>query len=396
MQPLGIYISVPFCRAKCTFCNFASGAFALDRMETYVAQIVAEIRRARQHAAALGTELPASVDSLYFGGGTPSLLTPPQLRAIFAALHSEFALTADAEITLECAPGQMAPATLAAAVALGVNRVSFGVQSFVDAESAAVGRLHTADLCLEEIANVRTSGIHAISLDLIAGMPGQTAASWEYSLDTVIATQVPHASLYMLEIDEDSRLGKELIGGGVRYGAALVPTDDAVADFYARGCECFEAAGLLQYEISNFARPGCESRHNLKYWDRSPYLGFGVDAHSMLRLGLKALRFANPDSLEAYAEATAEDAAPPEVTLVDAAAAFEEALFLGLRRNIGVSLADLAAEFGESHTDALRERVAELTADGVLTQHSGRIQLTARGRAVSNEVFSELLCAVAD
>lgn len=400
MQPLGLYISVPFCRAKCTFCNFASDAFALDRMDAYVAQLVSEIRRARHLAATLGAELPASADTLYFGGGTPSLLSPAQLQSIFAALRSEFALAPSAEITLECAPGQIAPATLAAAVALGVNRVSFGVQSFVDAESAAVGRLHTAALCLEEIASVRAAGIDAISLDLIAGMPDQTAASWEHSLEAVIATQVPHASLYMLEVDEDSRLGKELLGGGVRYGAALVPSDDAVADFYARGCERFESAGLAQYEISNFARPGCESRHNLKYWDRSPYLGFGVDAHSMLRRANsthgEALRFANPDSLEAYAEATAEGAPPPEATRVDAAAAFEETLFLGLRTNAGISLEALAADFGQSHTSALRERLTDLIAEGLLTQHTGRIQLTARGRAISNDVFSELLCATAD
>ncbi len=398
MSTLGIYISVPFCRAKCTFCNFASGAFSLDRLDAYVGQLGAEIRASRAFAVATGAELPQIVDTVYFGGGTPSLLTPAQLSAIFSALRSEFSLTDDAEITLESAPGQLASETLAEAVALGVNRISFGVQTFVDGESAAVGRLHTAATCLEDLRRVRAAGIESISLDLIAGLPGQTAASWQHSVDAVIDAGVPHASLYMLEVDEESRLGKELIGGGVRYGAGLVPNDDMVAEFYAQGCDRFEAAGLAQYEISNFARPGAESRHNLKYWSREPYLGLGVDAHSMLRRVADAVRFSNPESLEDYAAG-----GQRPINIVDRTAAFEEALFLGLRRNSGVSLQELQAEFGSHQVRALRGSIDHLIAGQMLAQTvaqtvaqtGDRISLTPRGRSISNEVFSELLCVLA-
>jgi len=386
MEPLGVYISVPFCKAKCTFCNFASGAFALERMDGYVDSLVHEIEAVHGRAAELGAELPGLVDSVYFGGGTPSLLDPRQLRRIFAALRGEFEIATHAEMTLECAPGQMAQETLDEAIRQGMNRVSFGVQSFVDAESAAVGRLHTADQCLAEIARVRAAGIGEISLDLIAGLPRQTAASWETSLDAVIAADVPHASVYMLEVDEESRLGKELIAGGPRYQATAVPSDEAMTEFYARACERFGASGLRQYEMSNFARNGHASRHNLKYWSRASYLGFGVDAHSMLRRGAEAVRFANADSLEAHAAGTG-----LEVTMVDKDAAFEEALFLGLRRNTGVDLGALRDEFGSLRVERCAESVRDLAEGGLLRREGEHVMLTERGRMISNEVFGELL-----
>lgn len=387
---LGIYISVPFCKAKCTFCNFASGAFGLERMDAYVDGMCEEMRASRDRAAELGAELPLTVDSVYFGGGTPSLLEPAQLRRIFEALRGEFHLESSAEITLECAPGQISDATLEETIRLGVNRVSFGVQSFVDAETAAVGRLHTAKMCLAEIARVRAAGVAEISLDLVAGLPRQTALSWETSLDAVIESGVNHASVYMLEVDDESRLGKELIAGGPRYQATAVPSDEAITEFYARACDRFQAAGLKQYEISNFARQGSASRHNLKYWRRQPYLGFGVDAHSMLRRGaradLRAVRFANSDSLEAYAAGEGR-----EVTEINADAAFEEALFLGLRMNVGVDLAELEAEFGAVRVSGSLESLRELVEGGLLRREGERLMLTERGRIVSNEVFGELL-----
>jgi len=386
MDSLGIYISVPFCRAKCTFCNFASGAFALERMDAYVDSLCAEIAAARGRSEELAAELPEAVDTVYFGGGTPSLLEPAQLGRIFSALRGHFAVAGDAEITLECAPGQLSEATLDAALRLGVSRVSLGVQSFVDAETAAVGRLHTAAECLAEIARLRSAGLGEIAVDLIAGLPRQTAASWERSLDAVIETGVPHASVYMLEVDEDSRLGKELIAGGPRYQAASVPDEGAMTEFYARACERFGAAGLLQYEISNFARRDHASRHNLKYWQRQPYLGFGLDAHSMLRARTGAVRFANPDTLEAYAAGEG-----CETTMVDADAAFEEALFLGLRMHRGVELAALEAEFGRARVEGCMEAVNDLVYGGLLRREDGSVMLTDRGRIVSNEVFGELL-----
>src|SRR3984893_13426053 len=201
---------------------------------------------------------------------------------MFDAVHAQFCVALDAEITVECAPGTLAPSVVDGLLACGVNRVSLGVQSSVDRESAAVGRLHKRSTVWDDIARLRTAGISNLNIDLIAGLPHQTAESWQESLSETLATGAPHVSVYMLEVDEDSRLGREVIAGGTRYHAHFVPDEEATANFYLAACEQLDAAGVTQYEISNFARPGSESRHHLKYWKRQPYLGFGVDAHSML------------------------------------------------------------------------------------------------------------------
>jgi oxygen-independent coproporphyrinogen-3 oxidase len=281
--PLGVYISVPFCRTKCSYCNFASDVFSKSAFENYVRRVVEDIHGAPELAAGFNCVWDQRVDSIYLGGGTPSILDEGQLTRLFKAVREQFSVAADAEITVECAPGTLTPALIDALLGCGVNRVSLGVQSFVDQEARSVGRLHTRSTVLEEVDRLRAAGIRNINVDLIAGLPHQTAESWSYSLSETIALGAPHVSVYMLEVDEDSRLGRELIAGGRRYHAHFVPDEDATVDFYQQACEALNAAGVEQYEISNFARAGAESRHNLKYWTRQPYVGFGVDAHSMLR-----------------------------------------------------------------------------------------------------------------
>ena len=280
---LGVYISVPFCRTKCSYCNFASDVFSRAMFERYVDRVCADIENAPQMAKSVGAGIDRDADSIYLGGGTPTVLDSRQLERIFAAVRAQFSVLPHAEVTVECAPGTLTPEMIDTLLRCGVNRVSLGVQSFIDGESAAVGRLHKRATVLDDIARLRAAGIANINIDLIAGLPHQTAESWRISVEETIATGAPHASVYMLEIDEDSRLGSELIAGGKRYHAHFVPDEDATADFYFEACEKLNAAGIAQYEISNFARPGFESRHNLKYWTRQPYLGFGLDAHSMLR-----------------------------------------------------------------------------------------------------------------
>jgi oxygen-independent coproporphyrinogen III oxidase len=221
---LGLYISVPFCRTKCSYCNFASDVFSKGAFENYVARVLEDIRCARAVAAEVGGTFEESADSVYLGGGTPSILESSQLVRIFEALRGEFALTRDAEITVECAPGTLGPALIETLGRCGVNRVSLGVQSFVDQEAQSVGRLHKRSTVLEEIARLRAAGIGNINVDLIAGLPHQTAASWEFSLSETVAVGAPHASVYMLEVDEDSRLGRELIAGGTRYHFRLLST----------------------------------------------------------------------------------------------------------------------------------------------------------------------------
>jgi oxygen-independent coproporphyrinogen III oxidase len=388
-MPLGIYISVPFCRTKCSYCNFASDVFSRVVFERYVDRVCADIENAPQVAAERGGQMERTVDSIYLGGGTPTVLEGAQLERMFDAVRRRFEVTRAAEITVECAPGTLTPAVLASLLRCGVNRVSLGVQSFVDQEAAAVGRLHTRTIVLEDIAHLRAAGIANINVDLIAGLPHQTAESWEFSLLEAIATGAPHVSVYMLEVDEDSRLGRELLAGGTRYHAHFVPEEEAMADFYLAACEQLESAGIAQYEISNFARDDFESRHNLKYWMRQPYFGFGVDAHSMLPSATpdnEAVRFALPDSLERYMSG-----ADLQRTVVSRRAALEESFFLGLRLTRGLDLEELASKFGEEAIETARTAIAELVECGLLEMCGHFVCLTSRGRLLSNDVFERFI-----
>ncbi len=419
-MPLGLYISVPFCRTKCSYCNFASGVFSRAVFDRYVDRVCEDIRKAPQLAARLGGHFEPSVDSIYLGGGTPTVLPAEHLLRLFRCLREVFTVAADAEITVECAPGSLDDSMLAALAGCGVNRVSLGVQSMVDGEAAAVGRQHKRATVLEDIARLRAAGIHNINLDLIAGLPHQTEASWSMSLDETIATGVPHVSVYMLEVDEDSRLGRELIAGGTRYHAHFVPNEDAIADFYVEACRRLHGAGVAQYEISNFARAGAFSRHNLKYWTRQPYQGFGVDAHSMLeasadpyallhsksarpgvadgcggsrpcavsRANLEAVRFSTPDSLEQFLAD-----APLIENPVSWAEAREETFFLGLRLNRGVDLEGVALRFGLPAE--MEDTIAHLCAEGLLEREGSMVRLSERGRLLSNEVFQRFLATAA-
>lgn len=398
---LGIYISVPFCRSKCTYCNFASGVFSAGQMGRYVERLSEDMRSFRAYAAEQGAEIPEAVDSIYLGGGTPSLLPPEELKKLFFATRQEFKVLPKAEVTVECAPGTLTDQIIQALVTRGVNRVSLGVQSFVDKEAASVARLHTRDKTLDDIARLRKAGISNINVDLIAGLPHQTRESWEYSVGEAIATGVPHVSIYMLEVDEDSRLGRELIAGGTKYHAHFVPDDDLTAEFYETACERLNAAGIAQYEISNFAREGFESRHNLKYWTRQPYLGFGVDAHSMLPVNshiraeapVDSVRFATSDDYDRFLAgpfSPSEQDVSGRLLLVSTEQALEESFFLGLRLNRGVDLKKLRQKFGEG-AEKFDARVPRLVALGMLDRTSNGVCLTARGRMLSNEVFESFI-----
>jgi len=393
---LGLYISIPFCRSKCTYCNFASGVFPAHEHTRYIQTLITEMHCARIWSDKLGASLPAKVDTIYFGGGTPSLLEPDLIERLFAAIRSQFSVDSDCEITIECAPGQLSDATLGAFISAGVNRVSLGVQSFIDQEARHSGRLHTRAIVLEDLARLRSAGIVNLNLDLIAGLPGQTFASWQESVSTLIDANVSHASIYMLEVDEESRLGRELLSGGARYHADVVPSDDSIARMYEFAIDALATAGLAQYEISNFTRPGHESRHNLRYWQRRPYLGLGLDASSMLRSSAMpsetdeprfVLRSTTTDDLNAYLEASQ----PPETAWLSADRQHEEAWFLGLRLNQGVSLSALRREFGDDRVARAIETVDEQAARGLLALDRDIVRLTTQGRLLSNDVFQEFL-----
>ncbi len=276
------------------------------------------------------------------------------------------------EATLETAPGTVTPEHAAAWARAGIDRVSLGVQSFVRAELARTGRRHTAEVVASEIAILGRHGIAKINIDLIAGLPGQTEASWLESLGWVDRLQPDHVSVYMLEVDDDSRLGREILSGGARYGAADRPSDDLTAALYETAVERLAAMGLRRYEISNFALPGCESRHNLKYWNLEPYVGFGVDAHSYD--GRR--RWQNPDSLPDYlagSRPTAIEANP-----------LEERFFVGLRLTGGIRPEP-------EEWVHFREPIQRFIEQGLLETDCGRLRLTSRGVMLSNEVFQEFL-----
>ncbi|MBZ5597302.1 MAG: radical SAM family heme chaperone HemW [Acidobacteriia bacterium] len=386
-MPLGLYISVPFCRTKCSYCNFASDVFSRTVFQRYVDRVCSDIERANQTVEQMGGRFSRAVDSVYLGGGTPTVLDITQLERLFVTISQNFQVQPGAEITVECAPGTLTPPILETLHRCGVNRVSLGVQSFVDQEAASVGRLHKRATVLDDIARLRTAGISNINVDLIAGLPHQTAESWKFSLAEVVASGVPHASVYMLEVDEDSRLGRELVAGGTRYHAHFVPDEDLTADLYGMACERLNAGGVQQYEISNFAREGYESRHNLKYWTRQPYLGFGVDAHAMLAQEAgQAVRFSTPDSLEQYMAGC-----PLTRTLVSGQAALEETFFLGLRLTRGVDLQEVARAFGRDAATGFCGAIAEFVRTGLLEHQGERIRLTERGRLLSNEVFERFV-----
>ena len=355
----GVYISYPFCAQKCTYCNFASGVFPKALEPLYQQRLLSEI------AATQWTWTP---DSVYLGGGTPSLWPLADLAAVLNAVPGQ----PWREATMEAAPGSLTSERVAAWRALGINRVSLGVQSFVETEIRRTGRKHSAEIVEGDVALLRENGIEEINLDLIAGLAGQNLESWRLSVDAVLALNVPHVSVYILEVDEESRLGQEVLLNGKRFGAPDVPSDDLQATMYEYAAERLATAGIPRYEISNFARPGHESAHNLKYWRLEPYLGFGADAHSFDG----TWRWQNVEEIEAYVQG----AQPPEREAADKAG---ERYWVGLRLAEGV----------HDHQDH-STKVDRLVADGLLERSADRIRLTPRGVLLSNEVFQEFLSDV--
>jgi oxygen-independent coproporphyrinogen-3 oxidase len=362
----GIYISWPFCAQKCTYCNFASGVLPRELEPRYLDALLREI------AAHSWQFTPETV---YIGGGTPSGAEAGYIERVLAAVPGRAWL----EATIETAPGTVTPERIEEWRRAGINRVSLGVQSFVKAELARTGRRHDAETVARDVALLRQHDVHNINIDLIAGLPGQTAASWDESVTATLRLDAPHVSVYMLEVDDDSRLGSEILLGGKRYGALDVPSEDRIADFYETAVDRLRAHGIERYEISNFARPGSESLHNLKYWRLEPYIGFGADAHSFDVVS----RWQNVETAQEYVE-RAFNLPQTLRTEISSPDPGEEKFFVGLRLSEGVR-ADAAdwRRFGPVFERFL--------ADGLLERSHDNLRLTPRGVMVSNEVFQEFL-----
>jgi len=390
MANLGVYIQVPFCQTKCTYCNFHTGVVSPGRFAPYADAVCYEIEHRRTllesagvtFACANGAPTP-SVDTVYMGGGTPSLLEPELLAAMLQALRANFDCSFT-EVTLEADPETIDAEKAAQWAAAGFNRISFGTQSFVDEELKAAGRMHRREDIYRAVPILRAAGIRNISFDLIAGLPKQTHVSWRQSLSEAIALSPEHISIYMMEIDEGSRLGLEVLQSGSRYSARDIPSEEAMAEFYELAQAELKSAGYGQYEISNWAKPGFESRHNLKYWRREQYLGFGAGAHSFS--GLQ--RWANRHDAAAYVAAISEGKCAVEsVDTVTPALALEEEFFLGLRQLSGIDLGRIEREYGVR----LAETVGALASRGMVERQGDILRLPAGKLSVSNEIIVELL-----
>jgi oxygen-independent coproporphyrinogen-3 oxidase len=388
---LGAYIQVPFCQTKCTYCNFHTGVVARDRYQPYAAAICREITGAAS-SADLASLRGATMDTVYFGGGTPSLLEPAALANILDSLRAPFGLAthpalasaAEPEITLEADPETITPERVQSWRAAGFNRISLGAQSFDDRELQAAGRMHRRADIFAAAQILREAGFRSISMDLIAGLAHQTRESWDESVARILDIRPEHISIYMLEIDEGSHLGSESLAGGSRFSAKAIPSDDAMAEYYDAACTRLAAAGYEHYEISNWGLPGFRSRHNLKYWRRDPYVGFGAGAHSFDG----ARRWSNLHDSAKYVAYIEKGISPRErIEPVTTQEALEEELFLGLRQLEGIDLARIERRYEVN----LRERIAPLRRDGLLELKGERLSLAPDRLTVSNEVFVELL-----
>ena len=368
---LGLYLHIPFCASICNYCNFNRGLFDADLKAQYVRALAAEIGGAGDGTAA---------DTVYFGGGTPSLLEPEEIGDLVAACRAAFAVTADAEITLETNPETVTTERLERFRGAGVNRISFGVQSFRDDELQRLGRRHSADRARGAVREARRAGFDNVSLDLMMWLPQQSRGDWRESVEGLVDVSPDHASLYLLELYPNAPLREDM----ARSGWSLAPDDDA-AEMYVWSMARLEEAGYGQYEISNVARPGRMSRHNLKYWEDGEWLGFGCGAHSTRG----AVRWKNVASTVEYVQRIGSGATVvSERRPLEGAERLEEALFTGLRLSAGVDIARAGRIYGVDVWARYGERLQPFVDAGLLRRDGSRLRLTRDGMLIANEIMA--------
>ncbi|CAN5770836.1 radical SAM family heme chaperone HemW [soil metagenome] len=391
----GVYLHIPFCKSRCSYCDFATDVYRDSHaVERYVDAICREIR-SEPHALAGGqivsedqrdTNWPAAhaagsdIDTIYFGGGTPSLLEPAQVEKIINSVNSVFSVAINSEITMEMNPATVTPEKLDAFKSLGINRASFGVQTFNERDLKLLARGHDANDARQTYRMLREAGFANISLDLIAGLPGQTLEDWSQNLNEAIVMEPEHLSLYLLEIHESTPLAEQ-----VRSGRRVPIDDELAAEMYEMMLDRLAAVGYRQYEISNFAKPGYQSRHNNKYWLLDPVYGFGVSAHSFDG----RYRYANEADTAKYVELI-EQVAEAEVfrETINAASEF---IFLGLRLVKGIELDEYNKQFREPLIEKYSTEIERLLDAGLIELSTDRVRLTRKGQLFSNTVFAEFV-----
>jgi putative oxygen-independent coproporphyrinogen III oxidase len=383
MMHAGIYIHIPFCRSRCSYCDFATGMYESNLAEGYVRALCLELENWRE------VELPDKVDTIYFGGGTPSLLSPGQIERILNSVKDRFEMVDGAEITLEINPGdggasaESRQKTLRQLRSLGVNRASFGAQTFDDRELKQLGRTHGSADISATFHQLSSAGFENINFDLIAGLPGQRLSGWQRNLDEALKLQPEHLSLYLLDVHEGTPLADQ-----IRAGMRPKPDDDLAAEMYRKMIDEVCAAGYRHYEISNFCLPGFESRHNTKYWAGVPYYGFGCSAHSY---DGGRRRWANERDAANYVGLIENQELPVvERTELNDEDARSESVFLGLRLMRGIDLRNYQARFGQDLRDQYNGELMRLIDAGLIEIDDDLLKLTTRGALLSNEVFAAL------
>jgi oxygen-independent coproporphyrinogen-3 oxidase len=376
MERAGVYIHIPFCRARCSYCDFATGAYEGALASRYVRALASEIRTFRHENPS-----PIEAETIYFGGGTPSLLSPAQVASILAAVRERFRVATNAEVTMEINPGTVTPEILREFRRLGINRASFGAQTFDDAELRRLGRTHTAEDVRRTIRDLREAGFDNTSFDLIAGLPAQTLEGWERNLNEALALSPEHLSFYLLEVHEGTPLAAQ-----IRRGQQPAPDEDLAAEMYRLMLDRAADAGYEHYEISNLCRPGYESRHNSKYWTGAPVYGFGCSAHSF---DGERTRWSNERDAARYVEMMeSKGAALVETVGLDERDVRAEAIFLGLRLMRGVDLKQHQERFGVDVLEEHADELSRLREAGLIEVDEDLMRLTRHGALLSNEVFA--------
>ena len=380
----GIYIHIPFCRSRCSYCDFATGMYESELAARYVHAVVSEIAAWRE------VEEPSDVDTIYLGGGTPSLLTPAQIEQILTAVRSRFKVVEGAEVTMEMNPGDGGSSVASKREKLrefrrcGINRASFGAQTFDNRELKQLGRTHSSSDIYSTFNHLREAGFENINFDLIAGLPGQTLAGWRRNLNEALNLRPAHLSLYLLDVHEGTPLAEQ-----IKRGMRPVPDDDLAAEMYRLMIDEVSAAGYEHYEISNFCLPGFESRHNTKYWTGEPYYGFGCSAHSY---DGERKRWSNERDAAKYVQLIEKEQSPlVERTGLSGEQARAESIFLGLRLMRGFNLQNYLRRFGNDLRDEYEVELVRLRDAGLIEVDENLIRLTTRGALLSNEVMTTFL-----
>jgi oxygen-independent coproporphyrinogen III oxidase len=375
MTPAGVYIHIPFCRSRCSYCDFATGLYQSEIAARYVEALVREIESTSVAHSGL------AVDTIYLGGGTPSLLSDGQLQLILGAVRAQFGVAKDAEVTMEMNPGTVSAEVLSAFRAEGVNRASFGAQTFDDGELARLGRSHSVADTLKTFSDLHVAGFDNVSFDLIAGLPGQLLERWQSNVEEALKLRPEHLSFYLLEVHPGTPLAEH-----IRRGLQPTPDDDVAAVMYEWMLERAEEAGYEHYEISNLCLPGFASRHNVKYWTGAPYFGFGCSAHSYDGQGR---RWSNERDIDKYVTAVENGASPvvqeQQLSNMDIRS---EAIFLGMRMMSGVDTKRYRDSFGIDLCETYKSDLSRFVDAGLVEFEGDVVRLTRTGALMSNEVFA--------